>query len=153
MRSPFLVLPAALMLAACSAQPPPSDAATQAAALMPPPATGATQDAATRTQPVVPGRPGRVFIFAGVGDNCEQLAAPQITIAQAPQKGEITFKPGQTTAIAASKSGKCIGTQASGTGVYYTAREGSSGTDTFALVARMATGESMTRTFSVTISP
>lgn len=154
MRYPFIVPAVALMLAACSAQPPSTDAAGQASALSPPAsATAVKQDAATRTQPVVPGRPGRVFIFAGVGDKCEQLAAPQITIAQAPQKGEITFKPGQTTAIAASKSGKCIGTQASGTGVYYTAREGSSGTDTFALTARMATGETMTRTFSVTISP
>lgn len=139
----------ALLLSACSGQPPSGDAAALSA-----PATAAspTTDAATRTEPVVPGRPGCVFIFAGVGDNCEQQAAPQITVTQAPQKGQITFKPGQTTTIAASKSGKCIGTQASGTGVYYTAREGSAGTDTFALSARMSTGETMTRTFAVQIA-
>lgn len=146
------LLATAFLLSACSAQTPPAPGDASALA-SPSNASAPTTDAATRKDPVVPGRPGRVFVFAGVGNNCEQLAAPQITVSQAPQKGDISFKPGQTTTIAASKSGKCIGTQASGTGVYYTAREGSSGTDTFALSARMATGETMTRTFAVTIAP
>lgn len=146
---------AALLLCACSAQTPPAPGEAVAPAAAAPQAgadASVTQDAATRTAPVVPGRPGRVFIFAGVGDTCEQLPAPQITVTQPPQKGEITYRPGQTTTIAATKSGKCIGSQAQGTGVYYTAREGASGSDTFALTARMASGETLTRTFSVQIA-
>jgi hypothetical protein len=122
--------------------------AVSSSAAIPAPAN----DAATRSAPVVPGRPGRVFIFAGVGDSCEQLTAPEITLLQTPQKGDVSFKPGQMTTIAASASGKCIGTKATGTGVYYTARAGMSGSDTFAVSARMATGETMTRTFSVSIA-
>ncbi len=138
---------AAVILAGCSAQGPqlPSDATALGSA--------PTQDAATRTEPVVPGRPGRVFIFAGLGENCEQLPMPQITVDQAPAQGVLTYRSGQTTTIAASKSGKCIGKTATGTGVYYTAREGATGTDTFALTARLISGESLTRTFTVTIAP
>jgi hypothetical protein len=148
-RTSWAVL-AVLLLGACSGQAPQEGGTALSPAA---PATSATQDAATRTTPLVPGHPGRVFVFAGVGDNCESLPAPQITVDQSPQKGEITFKPGQTTTIAASKSGKCIGSTASGTGVYYTAREGTLGTDTFALTARMTSGETLTRSFSVTIAP
>lgn len=115
--------------------------------------TAPTADAATRTTPLVPGRPGRVFIFAGIGDNCQPQPDPQVTIAEAPQKGELSFRPGQSTTIAASRTGKCIGSTATGTGVYYTAREGTSGSDRFVLSARMPGGETMTRTFSVTIAP
>lgn len=149
LRAAWAVL-AVLLLGACSGQTPQEGGTALSTAAQ---SESPTQDAATRTTPLVPGRPGRVFVFAGVGDNCEPLPAPQITVDPSPQKGEITFKPGQTTTIASSKTGKCIGSTASGTGVYYTAREGTSGTDTFALTARMATGETLTRTFSVTIAP
>lgn len=144
---------AALALAACSGVklqgPGGSETAGQPAAE----ALGADADAATRTEPVVPGRPGRVFIFAGLGDKCEKLPAPQITVTQPPKQGELTYRSGQSTTIAASKSGNCIGKEATGTGVYYTAREGASGSDTFALTAKLISGETMTRTFNVTISP
>lgn len=143
-RETWLLL-AGLALAGCSAPSPPAMTLDAPA--------GPTQDAATRTAPLVPGRPGRVFVFAGVDDDCRPLPEPQISILHAPQKGEISYRPGQTTAIAASKSGKCIGATASGTGVYYTAREGTTGSDTFALTARLATGETLTRTFAVTIAP
>lgn len=152
----------AALVSACSAQAPPASEnaglppATQASG---PPAVSTSvasasgaADPATRTTPLVAGRPGRVFVFAGVGKNCEPLAPPEITIAQAPQKGDISFKAGQATTIAASAGGSCLGAKANGTGVYYTAREGSSGSDTFVLSARMATGETMTRTFTVTIA-
>lgn len=139
-----------VLLTACSAQTPEGPAALNPTS----PVDGTpTQDAATRTAPVVPGRPGRVFVFAGVDDSCKALAEPQISISQAPQKGDISFRPGQTTSIAASKNGKCLGATASGTGVYYTARDGTSGSDIFTLTARLATGETMTRTFAVTIAP
>lgn len=139
---------ATLLLAACSAQAPQLPGHGTALGSAAP----ATQDAATRSEPVVPGRPGRVFIFAGLGENCEQLPMPQITVDQAPAQGTITYRSGQTTTIAASKTGKCIGKTALGTGVYYTAREGASGTDTFALTAKLISGETMTRTFTVTIA-
>lgn len=118
------------------------------------PAPGApTQDAATRAAPVVVGRPARVFIFSGFDENCAPLAAPQITIMQPPSQGEISFVPGQETTIQYSLTGKCVGQRTTGTGVYYTARAGSGGTDRFALEARLATGEVATRTFEVRIEP
>ena len=135
------------LFAACSS----ADQAIQQTAT-PPAATAPTTDAATRSSPVVPGRPGRVFIFAGVGKKCEQLPAPEIAITAPPSKGDVTFQPGQDTTIAASALGTCIGTKAKGTGVYYTARTETSGTDTFSVTAKTSTGETMTRTFQVTIA-
>jgi hypothetical protein len=109
-------------------------------------------DAATRSQPVVPGRLGRVYVFAGVGKTCESLPAPELTIASRPSKGELSFVPGQETVIAASAQGTCLGAKARGTGVYYMARAGTSGTDTFSISAKLATGETTTRIFQVTIA-
>jgi hypothetical protein len=91
-----------------------------------------------------------VFIMAGFGDKCESLPAPAITVTQQPIKGSVTFEPGQETAINTSASGTCIGQRVKGTGIYYTARQGETGTDTFAVEA--ALGGSVTqRTFSVQI--
>lgn len=149
----------AACLAACAPQSTLSEgnghAATQPSGPPASPHSAATAqaDAATRTQPVVPGRPGRVFVFAGLDEKCRALEAPQLSIAQMPQKGEVSFRPGQTTAIAASVSGGCMGAEATGTGVYYTAREGTSGSDTFTVSARLASGETMTRQFQVQIAP
>jgi hypothetical protein len=108
-------------------------------------------DAATRTTPVVPGRRARVFVFAGFGQKCEPLAAPQITITAPPAKGDITFVPGQETTIQHSAQGTCIGQKVPGTGVYYTARAGQKGSDRFALSAKLATGETVDRSFEVHI--
>jgi hypothetical protein len=109
-------------------------------------------DAATRSTPVVPGRPARVFIFAGFGKNCEPVAAPQITVIAPPAKGDVSFVPGQETTIQYSVQGTCIGQKTQGTGVYYTARAGQNGTDTFSLSAKLASGETATRTFEVRIA-
>lgn len=111
-----------------------------------------TADAAVRNTPVVPGRAARVFVFAGFGDKCEPLAAPQITITHPPTKGELSFVPGQDTTIQASAQGSCIGQKTKGTGVYYTARAGATGSDRFAVTAKLATGETATRTFEVKIA-
>lgn len=146
-----LTLLVALALSGCSAgQPagdaalsPPGDAAQQAA---PSEATG------TRTSPVVAGRPARVFIMAGVGKACEQLAPPEITITAQPAKGDVSFTPGQETTIATTAQGTCIGTKTKGMGIYYTARAGQTGTDTFAIEAKLATGETAKRNFTVTIA-
>jgi hypothetical protein len=117
------------------------------------PATAApTIDAAVRSTPVVPGRPARVFVFAGFGDHCEAVAAPQISISAPPAKGDVSFAPGQETTIKTSKRGTCIGQMAKGTGVYYTARAGQSGTDRFSVQAKLESGETATRTFEVRIA-
>jgi len=109
-------------------------------------------DAATRSTPVVPGRPARVFIFAGFGKNCEPVVAPQITIIAPPAKGDVSFVPGQETTIQYSVQGTCIGQKTQGTGVYYTARAGQNGTDRFSVSAKLAGGETATRTFEVRIA-
>ncbi len=137
-----------LALSGCTSNGP----AVDATATQTPVAPGAvTQDAATRTSPVVVGRPARVFVFAGVGKNCEALAAPAVTITAPPAKGDLSFKPGQETAITASAQGTCVGQKSTGTGVYYTARAGSEGTDRFSVSAKLAGGEVSTRTFEVRI--
>ncbi|MFT3729998.1 MAG: hypothetical protein QM780_01045 [Hyphomicrobium sp.] len=112
----------------------------------------APADVAVRSTPVVPGRRARVFIFAGLGDKCEPLPAPAITITEPPSKGDVTFVPGQETTIEYSAKGTCLGKKATGTGVYYTAREGAEGKDRFAVSAKLASGETVGRTFEVTIA-
>ncbi len=105
-----------------------------------------------RNSAIVPGRAARVFIFAGVDKDCTSLPEPALTVMKPPAKGDVSFRPGQTTKLAATASGTCIGTKATGTGVYYTAREGTSGADSFTVTARLASGETMTRDFSVHIA-
>jgi hypothetical protein len=111
-----------------------------------------TQDAATRSMPVVPGRPARVFVFAGWDAACAPTAAPQVSVTAPPAQGDISFRPGQQTTIAASAGGTCSGRTVTGTGVYYTARAGAAGTDRFTLEARLASGETSRRVFEVTIA-
>ena len=137
---------AALYLTACStADPPASPQGTTAPAPK-------TASPGVRTEPVMPGRPGRVFIFAGVDNACAALPAPDLSVNKAPAKGDVSFKTGQDTTIAASAGGTCIGAKAKGTGVYYTARAGTSGPDAFSITAKLASGETMTRDFAVNIS-
>jgi hypothetical protein len=140
----YLLITAVIPLAACTSQGP--------GAAAPGVADATTMDATTREQPVVPGRPARVFVFAGVGRSCEPLPPPQLTITAPPAQGEVTFRPDQETTIAASAQGTCLGTRARGTGVYYTARAGAAGADRFSIAARLATGETATRTFEVRIA-
>jgi hypothetical protein len=114
--------------------------------------TSAGEDSVKRTTPVVPGRRARVFIMAGLGTNCEPLAPPAITITQLPDKGSVSLEPGQETTIQTSVSGTCMGKKATGTGIYYTAREGEKGPDKFSIVANLSSGEVATRSFEVTIA-
>ena len=136
---------AAVCLAACSTNT--SNVATIGAGDAQP-----NQDAATRSTPVVPGRASRVFIMAGFGTNCEPVAAPAITIIDAPKQGDVSFVVGQDTTIAASAQGTCVGQKAKGTGIYYTARADAKGTDRFSVVAQLASGEQSKRTFEVKIA-
>jgi hypothetical protein len=125
---------------------------TSAAPTVDPAGTAATQDAATRSSPVIVGRPARVFVMAGFGKSCEPVAAPEITITQPPEKGDVSFIPGQETTIQYSAAGTCVGQKTTGTGIYYTARAGTSGTDRFAVSAKLASGEVATRAFEVRIT-
>lgn len=109
------------------------------------------ETAGVRQSPVVVERPARVFVFAGLGKACEALAEPVLTIVDFPKQGDISFKPGQETTIAASAQGTCLGKTAKGTGVYYTARKGASGTDAFSVSAKLASGEVSKREFVVKI--
>ncbi len=90
--------------------------------------------------------------MTSVDPSCRSLAAPEIIITRPPAKGDITFKPGQQTTLAATAQGTCLGRMATGTGIYYTARAGSSGTDQFAIEAKAATGEVANRVFEVKIT-
>jgi hypothetical protein len=116
------------------------------------PGDGTPADASVRATPVVAGRPARVFVLAGFGKSCEAVAAPQITITEPPAKGDVTFVPGQTTTIQYSPQGTCIGQKTQGTGIYYTARAGTEGVDRFSIAAKLASGETATRTFEVRIA-
>ena len=112
----------------------------------------AATDGSVRSTPVVPGRPARVFIFAGFGKRCEPVGAPQITITEPPTKGDVSFVPGQETTIQYSAQDTCIGQKTKGTAIYYTARAGQEGVDRFSIAAKLASGETAARTFEVRIA-
>lgn len=110
------------------------------------------QDTPAGMTRVSPGASTRVFVMAAFGDDCKPLAAPAIDVAAAPRKGSVSFRPGQTTTIMSSLSGKCIGERIQGTGIYYTAAANGAGEDAFSITARLATGEVATRSFKMFIS-
>ena len=95
--------------------------------------------------------PTRVFVLAGFTPDCTFKGFPDMQLSAAPQKGRVSFKPGEATTIQYSLSGKCIGTQVQGTGIYYTPTAGQTGEDTFTVMGKLGTGEPATRTFSVII--
>ncbi len=88
--------------------------------------------------------------MAGFGETCESLQSPTVTVTQPPAKGSVSFEPGQETTIKTSASGACIGQRVLGTGIYYTARHGETGTDTFGVEASLG-GSVTQRTFTVEI--
>ena len=102
---------------------------------------------------VVPERPARMFVMAGFDAACKSLEPVKITITAQPALGAVSLRTGQETVVQYSVSGKCIGSRVVGTGIYYTARAGTSGRDTFAIAAQLGTGEPVTRTFTVRIDP
>ena len=140
----FIAVIPALLLAACGGSAP-------LVGLGAPTKPEPTLDAATRSTPVLAGRPARVFVFAGFGTRCETIDPPEVTVTIPPAKGELTFKPGQPMIIATSAKGTCTGRDAFGTGMYYNARPGSVGIDRFTVAAKLATGETITRDFEVRI--
>jgi hypothetical protein len=117
-----------------------------------PPNTAAptSGDDGVRRNPVVAGRPARVFIMAGFDSNCQSLAAPVITITEPPAKGSVSFEPGQETTVNTSATGTCVGQKVVGTGIYYTARADQSGSDRFSIHAELGR-DATDRSFSVEI--
>ena len=110
------------------------------------------QDVPVRGTKVVPERPARVFVMAAFDDACRQVAAAAITIDKPPVKGQVSLRENQPTTVMYSLSGRCLGTKLTGTGIYYTAAKGATGTDTFTVSAKLASGEVATRTFNVVIA-
>ncbi len=100
----------------------------------------------------VPDRPTRVFIMAAFDDACRSLPAPPIEITEPPKKGTVQFRPGQSTTVQVTATGKCKGAAVTGTGIYYAARADASGEDRFTISVRSSTGEIATRTFQMFIS-
>jgi hypothetical protein len=114
--------------------------------------TGQAVLAQERGTKVVPEQPARVFVMAGFDTACRALAPVQITVDQLPSQGSVSLREGQETTIQYSVSGTCIGARIAGTGIYYTARPGASGSDTFSISARLGSGAPVTRAFTVRIA-
>jgi hypothetical protein len=72
-------------------------------------------------------------------------------IKQPPAQGSVSLRPGQTTTVASSMSGKCIGAKVQGTGIYYAASPTGGGRDTFSIRARLSSGETIDKTFQLRI--
>ncbi|HRO50215.1 MAG TPA: hypothetical protein PLW75_08750 [Hyphomicrobium sp.] len=104
-----------------------------------------------RREPVVAGRRARVFVMAGFDADCRSQPEPALTVTVPPAKGDVSFQPGQQTAIRTSATGTCTGATVTGTGIYYTARPGETGQDAFTVSAVSSAGSVTERSFTVTI--
>lgn len=133
----------ATLVAACSPAAVPVDSVVPAV----------QHDTATRTMPVVAGRPARVFVYAALGEACKPLPAPVVRVVAPPSQGEVSFREGQQTTLVSNGSSACSGRSATGTGVYYTARDGAAGSDRFTVEARASDGTMQSRTFEVRTEP
>ena len=104
-----------------------------------------------RSTPIVAGRPARVYVMAGFKDDCTPVT-PAIKVTAQPAKGIVTLKPNQFTVLRRTASGNCDGKRVSGTGIYYTAREGTNGADQFTIEATANSEKTVTKTFRITIA-
>jgi len=104
-----------------------------------------------RTTPVVSGRPARMYVWVGFDEKTCMALNQEIAVSEKPAKGAVSFKPNQKTKIKQSNSGKCLGENMVGTGIYYTARKGQTGVDQFSVTASTSEGHSATRSFQVRI--
>lgn len=134
---------AATVAGGCSSTP---NAPIQTSAVATPPVTEPV-----RGTPIVPGRPARLYVMAGFREaDCGPLT-PEIKVTVPPAKGEVSLRPNQGTTIQHSASGRCLGRQITGTGIYYTATKGQTGADRFTITATPPNGSPVTRIFNVTI--
>ena len=141
--SRLVMLSTAAFVAACSASGP-------NVGQVPGAGVSGAQGDGIRQAPVVAGRPARVFVMAGFDDDCRSLPEPNIEVIAPPAKGEVLFRPGQSTVIRTSADGSCSGANVTGTGIYYTARPGTTGPDSFT-VSASAAGKTTERTFTLQI--
>ena len=81
-----------------------------------------------------------------------QLHLDPHPVAAPPAQGQVSFEPNQSTTVMQSSTGRCTGGRMPGTGVYYTARPGAQGTDTFTITATAESGVATSRTFTVRIA-
>ncbi len=107
------------------------------------------QRGATR---VSPGGTTRVYVMAGFDGQCKPTPPATIIIDAAPVKGTVSLREGQAIVVQQSVSGSCVGSRVTGTGIYYTAKPDGQGADSFSITARLASGETATRTFHLNIS-
>lgn len=92
-----------------------------------------------------------MYVWAGFKESDCAPVAPQLGVSQSPAKGDVSFRPNETITVQHSASGKCIGQSMAGTGIYYTAKQGVTGDDAFTVTASTPSGQTITRTFNVTI--
>lgn len=97
--------------------------------------------------------PTRLFVLAGFTSDCAFKDFPELQLDQAPTKGSVQFKQGETTTLQTTLSGNCVGSQLQGTGIYYTPTAGKVGEDIFTVTGRLGSGEPATKTFSIIIDP
>jgi hypothetical protein len=101
---------------------------------------------------VVADAPTRVFVIAGLDSKCRATKQPAVVLTQPPTKGTVTLQPVPPTVMQFSLSGKCIGQRVPGIGVYYQARAGEAGGDTFSFAVKIGRAEPITKTIPVAIA-
>ena len=102
-------------------------------------------------KPVKAAKPTRMYVWSGFREKDCSAVPAEMKIAAAPSKGTVTFKPNEPITIQHSASGKCVGQRMQGTAVYYTPSADHLGPDQFTVTATTANGQSVTRSFNVTI--
>ena len=145
----MLAFAAGLAIAGCAATPSvPSSSMISTSSVAAPAGAAATT---VYAKPVTSARPTEMYVWAGFAEkDCSPVPA-QISISQPAAKGAVTLRANQATLVQHSASGKCIGRQIPGTGIYYTAKAGQFGADSFTVTAAVPNGQIVTRTFHVTV--
>jgi hypothetical protein len=98
------------------------------------------------------GKSKLVFVIAGFDAACRSTTYPTVTIDAPAAKGRIILRPGETTTVQYSVSGRCIGAKVEGVAIYYVAADDADGADVFSISARMPSGEVATRMFHIHIT-
>lgn len=102
-------------------------------------------------KPVKAAKATRMYVWAGFKEkDCSPVEAT-MTLAVAPTKGDVSFRPNETITVQQSASGKCVGQRIAGTAIYYTPKAGQEGADQFSVAAATPNGGSATRSFNVEI--
>lgn len=135
-----------LALAGCSTTP----SSLIATGSLPKVAEAASKPAAF-AKPVQETKATRMYVWAGFKEKDCSPVEPQMSLAVAPTKGDVSFRPNESITIQHSASGKCVGQRVSGTAIYYTSKAGHDGPDRFTVTATTQSGKTVSRTFNVNI--